>query len=183
MICLRLSSVVIYEPQTTLPRLELIYCPNRYIEEICRLQFASTRMNCTIQTLNVSWIGHWMWPKLSIFVIVWSLLDIVLVLADMSSTWIYRRGLITWTSRNTHICGPTASYLTWWRFWDLARQWIDVSKWRLHPPMRTQKQPAKIYTHVFCNLQQKHENSEFCIRTLLLCWQRQPCHLFRRSRQ
>ena len=51
---LRLNSVVIYEPPTTLPRLELIYCPNRYIEEICRLQFASTHMNCTIQALNVS---------------------------------------------------------------------------------------------------------------------------------
>ncbi len=34
MICMRLHSVVIYEPQMTLSRLELIYCPNRYIEEI-----------------------------------------------------------------------------------------------------------------------------------------------------
>ena len=63
---------MVYEPQMTLPRLELIYCPNRCIEEICRLQFAPTRMNCTIQTLNVSKIGYQIWSKLSIFVVVWS---------------------------------------------------------------------------------------------------------------
>ena len=71
-ICLRLSSVVVYEQYMAYPRLELIYCPNRYIEEICRLQFASTRMNCTIQTLNASKIGYQIWSKLSIFVVVWS---------------------------------------------------------------------------------------------------------------
>ena len=69
-ICLRLSSVVIYKLYTTYPRLELIYCPNEYIEEICRLQFASTRMNCTIQTLNESKIGYRNWSKLSIFAVV-----------------------------------------------------------------------------------------------------------------
>ena len=85
MICLRLSSVVIYEPQMTLPRLELIYCPNRCIEEICRLQLASTRMNFTIQTLNASKIGYRIWSNLSIFVIVWSIIVKKGTKIDMSS--------------------------------------------------------------------------------------------------
>ena len=64
--------VVAYEQYISYPRLELIYCPNRYIEEICRLQFAPIRMNCTIQTLNASKIGYQIWSKWSIFVAVWS---------------------------------------------------------------------------------------------------------------
>ena len=81
-----------------LPRLELIYCPNRYIEEICRLQFASNRIYCTIQTLNASKIGYWIWPKWSIFVVVWSIIVKKGTKVDMSSTWIYKRG------RNTSTC-------------------------------------------------------------------------------
>ena len=107
MICLRLSSVVIYKPQMTLPRLELIYCPNRYTEEICKLQFASTRMNCTMQALNVSKIGHQIWSKLSIFVVVWSIIVKKGTKVDMSSTWIYERGLNTSTCYNTHILHNT----------------------------------------------------------------------------
>ena len=83
LICLWLCNVVVYEPQMTYPRLELIYCPNRLIEEICKLQFASTRMNCTIQTLNASKIGYRIWSKLSNIVIVRSLLHILFAVADM----------------------------------------------------------------------------------------------------
>ena len=79
----------------TLPRLELIYCPNRGIEEICRLQFASTRMNCTIQPLNVSKIGHQIWPKLSIIVIVRSLINILHAVDDILPTLMYESGLNT----------------------------------------------------------------------------------------
>ena len=96
-----------YELYTAYPRLELIYCPNRYIEEICRLQFASTRINCTIQTLNASKIGHWIWPKLSIFVIVQSLFDIFFAVDDILSKEIYKRGLITSTCYNTHTLHDT----------------------------------------------------------------------------
>lgn len=97
LIWLWLSSLVIYELHTTLPRLELICSPNRCIEEICWLQFVSSRINCTTQALNVSWRGHWIWPKLSIIAIVRALLDIFFEIVDISSTWIYRRGLNTWT--------------------------------------------------------------------------------------
>ena len=88
---------MIYELQLTLPRLELICCPDKYIEEISRLQFASISMNCTIQALDVSKIGYWIWLKLSIIVIVRSLSDIFFVVVDILSTWIYRRGLNTST--------------------------------------------------------------------------------------
>ena len=60
-----------------------------------RLQFAC--MNCTIQTVNVSKIVYWIWTKLSIIVIVQSLSDILFVVVDILSTWIYRRGLNTST--------------------------------------------------------------------------------------
>ena len=120
-ICLWLSSVVVYEPQMTLPRLELIYCPNRYIEEICRLQFASTRMNCTIQTLNASKIGYQIWSKLSIFVVVWSIIVKKGTKVDILSSWIYRRGLNTSTSYSTRELHnmmlnlyPDDSGLIWW---------------------------------------------------------------------
>ena len=92
-----------YEPQMTSPRLELIYCPHGYIEEICRLQFASTRMKCTIQTLIEFKIGYWICPKMSIIVIVWSLFDILLAVTDILSTWINERGLNTSTRYSTHI--------------------------------------------------------------------------------
>ena len=92
---------MVYEPQMTLPRLELIYCPDRYIEEIRRLQFASTRMNCTIQTLNASKIGYQIWSKLSIFVVVWSIIVKKGTKVDILSSWIYRRGLNTSTSYST----------------------------------------------------------------------------------
>ena len=111
LIWLWLSSVVVYGPQMTLPRFELIYCPNRYIEEICRLQFASTRINCTIQTLNASKIGYWIWPKWSNIVIVQSLLGIFLAVVDILSTWMYRRGLVTSTPYNTHILYKTPAQL------------------------------------------------------------------------
>ena len=80
---------MVYEIYMTLTRLALICCPNGCTEEICKLQFASSSIKCTIRAQNVSGIGHQNWPKLSIFVIVWSLLDIVLVLADMFPTYIY----------------------------------------------------------------------------------------------
>ena len=85
LICLRLSSVVAYEQYTAYPRLGLIYCPNRYREEICRLQFASTRLKCTIQALNETKIVHQFWPKLSITVIVRSLIMKKGTKIDMSS--------------------------------------------------------------------------------------------------
>ena len=47
-----LSSVVVYGLYTAYPELELLYCPNRYTEEICKLQFASSRIKCTIQAQN-----------------------------------------------------------------------------------------------------------------------------------
>ena len=117
-----LSSVVIYELHTTLPRLELICCLNWCIEEIRWLQLDQTSINCTIQALNVSWRGHWIWPKLSIIVIVRSLLDIFFAVADILSTWIYRRAMNTWTCLNTHILHntlallhPDDSGLIWWK--------------------------------------------------------------------
>ena len=88
---------MVYKPQMTLPRLELIYCPHRYIEEICSLQFASTRMNCKVQTLNASKIGYPIWSKLSNIVIVRSLLDILLAVVDMFPSYISQRGLNTST--------------------------------------------------------------------------------------
>ena len=93
---------MVYEPQMTYPRLELIYCPNRYTEEICKLQFASIRMNCTIQTLNASKIGYQIWPKLSIIVILRNVLGIFLATVDILSTMIYERGLNTLPCYDTH---------------------------------------------------------------------------------
>ena len=77
---------MVYEVYRALPRLELICCPNGYIEEMCRLQFASSRINCTIQTLNVSNIGYQIWPKLSIIVIMLRMLSIFLAVVDILST-------------------------------------------------------------------------------------------------
>ena len=116
-----LSSVVMYELHTTLPRLELICCPNSFIEEICWLQLVHSRINCTTQAINVSWRGHSIWPKLSIIVIVRSLLDIFFAVADILSTWIYRRAMNTWTCLNTQILHNTLALLhpddsgqIWW---------------------------------------------------------------------
>jgi hypothetical protein len=96
LIWLWLSSVVLYKLQMPYPRLELICHPNRCIEEIRCLQFVKSRTNFMTQALNVSWRGHWIWPKLSIIVIVRALLDIFFAVVDISSTWIHRRGLNTW---------------------------------------------------------------------------------------
>ena len=85
LIWLWLSSLVIYEPKMTYPKLELICCPTRYTEEICRLQFALTSMNCTIQTLNASKRGYQIWSKLSIFDVVWSVTVKKGTKIDMSS--------------------------------------------------------------------------------------------------
>ena len=97
LIWLWLSSVVIYEVHTTLPRLELICCPDSFIEEICWLQLVHSRINCTTQALNVSWRGHRIWPKWSTIVIVRSLLDNFFAVDDISFTWIYRCGRVTST--------------------------------------------------------------------------------------
>lgn len=80
-----------------------------YIEEIRRLQFASTRMHCTIQALNVSNIRYWICPKLSIFVIVRSLLDIFFAIFDVLFTKVFKRGLNT--CYNTHELRNTLALL------------------------------------------------------------------------
>ena len=60
--------------------------PNEYwfVEKPLRLQI--------LKRYDHRKIRHWIWPKLSIIVIVRSLLDIFFAVVDILSTWIYRRG-------------------------------------------------------------------------------------------
>ena len=121
LIWLWLSNAVVYELYMTYPRLEFICCPNGCIEEICRLQFASTRIQYTIRALNVSRIGHQIWPKLSIIMILRRMFDILRAVVDILPTWIYERGLGTLPGYNTHSLHDTIAL----SYHDGQEVWFD----------------------------------------------------------